>query len=63
MGFNSLEKLNLKSISSAPQALKCLGSEMQLKAYARSLRHLTINACILKEEKGDDLVIEHPSSE
>lgn len=48
--FTALETLNLKSIHSAPHALKCLASEMQFKAFAKSLKHLSINACILKEE-------------
>ena len=55
--FSALETLNLKSVMNAPHALKCLASQMQQKAYATSLKHLTIHACILKEENAQGWVV------
>ena len=49
--FTNLETLTMQSIYDAPQVFKYLGT---LKAgYSESLKNLSINACILKEESKD----------
>ena len=54
--FTGLETITMKSISNAPHAIKCLGTSSE-KGYIRTLKHLKMEACILKEESHDGWLV------
>ena len=60
--FTGLETITMKAIQNAPHAIKCLGTSPD-KGYIQSLKHLKMEACILKEENRDGWVVEQPTSD
>ena len=49
----------MQSIQNAPHAIKCLATSQE-RAYVNSLKHLKMEACILKEENHDGWVVNQP---
>ena len=47
--FTSLESIKMQTIQNAPHAIKCLATSPEC-GYLTSLKHLRMEACILKEE-------------
>ena len=50
--FSNLERLDLQHINNAPQVFKLLAKVANL-SFKNSLKSLTVNSCILKEQNND----------
>lgn len=60
--FTNLESITMKNIQNFPHAIKCL-SQVTERGYNQSLKHLNMEACILKEENTEGWVVQQPSPE
>ena len=54
--FTSLERINMVAIQNSPHAFKCLATSSD-KGYTQSLKHLKMEACVLKEEHAGGWVV------
>ena len=54
--FTNLESITMKNINNFPHAIKCL-AQLTDRGYNLTLKHLNMEACILKEENNDGWVI------
>lgn len=60
--FSSLQRLELKSLNNAPLVFKALATMNNL-TFAKGLKHLLINACILKEMNAENWDEVQPNTE
>ena len=54
--FTRLESITMQAIQNAPHAIKCLAAIPE-NGYLASLKHLRMEACILKEENMNGWVL------